>query len=185
MQNSTELAHNNNSTFSLIYETYKRKMHAYGIAIGFCEYLCHDAVHDIFSTLYTSKKKLEDIENLEIYLMHSMKNRLFDIYKEEKKKHSIDYMDNLTNDYEEGVADKLIAEENRQLMKEQVDRLLKKLPPKHREIVLCRFNYNLKYNEIAVMMKMTPDAVKKQLYRSLKLMKEEVKPYSTRHYNTY
>ena len=185
MQNPNELVHSNNSTFSLIYETYKRKMHAYGIAIGFCEYLCHDAVHDIFSTLFTSKIKLEDIENLEIYLMHSMKNRLFDIYKEEKRKHSIDYMDNLTNYYEEGQADKLIAEENRQLMKEQVHRLLKKLPTKHRKMILCRFNYGLKYNEIAAIMNMTPDAVKKQIYRSLKLMKQEVEPYSTRYYNTY
>ena len=184
MQNPNELVFSNNSTFSLIYETYKRKMHAYGIAIGFCEYLCHDAAHDIFSTLFTSKIKLEDIENLEIYLMHSMKNRLFDIYKEEKRKHSIDYMDNTTNDYEEEQADKLIAEENRQLMKEQVDRLLNKLPPKHRKIILCRFNYNLKYNEIAVIMKMTPDAVKKQLYRSLKLIEQEAKPHTTRYYNT-
>lgn len=172
-----------NSIFSSIYKAYRSKMFAYGISIGFCEYLCHDAVHDVFSTLFISKKTLDHIENLETYLMKCMKNRLFDIYKNERRKHSIDYDEN-TNSYEEGLIDKLIAEENRQMMEKEVDRLLRKLPSKHRKIIVCRFNNNLKYDEIATIMNMTSDAVKKQLYRSLKLMEQEVKPSLIRCYNT-
>ena len=112
-----------------------------------------------------------------------MKNRLFDIYKNEKRKHSIDYED-ITETTEEIFVDKLIAEENRRIMEKEVSRLLEKLPTKHRKIILCRFNYNLKYDEIAAIMEMTPDAVKKQLYRSLRLMKQQSKSNVTRYYNT-
>ena len=183
MDTQIKLAHSNNFTFSSIYETYNSKMYAYGIAIGFCQHICNDAVQDVFISLFNSKKTLEDIENLEIYLMRCMKNRLFDIYKDEKRKHSINYEDNIIN-YEEGFIDKLIAEENRQMMEKEVDRLLMKLPSKHRKIILFRYNHNLKYDKIANIMNMTTGAVKKQLYRSLKLMEQEAKPHSTRYYNT-
>lgn len=175
---------NNNSAFSTIYRTYNRKMYAYGVSIGFCEYLCRDAVHDVFSSLLISKKALDNIENLETYLIRCMKNRLFDIYKNEKRKQTIDYGE-ITEDNEEIFVDKLIAEENRLMMEKEVNRLLKKLPSKHRKIILCRFNYNLQFDEIASIMNMTSDAVKKQLYRSLKLMEEEIKSTSTKYYNTY
>lgn len=183
MDTQMKLVNNNNSKLSLVYETYNRKMYAYGIAIGFCQHICNDAVHDVFITLYNSKKILTDIDNLEIYLLHCMKNRLFDIYKNQKRRCCIDYDDN-TNSCDDCFLDKFIAEENRQLMEKKVDRLLKKIPPKHRKIILCRFNYDLKYTEIAVIMNMTPDAVKKQLYRSLKLMEQSAKSDPTRYYNT-
>lgn len=170
------------STFSTIYKTYSRKMYVYGISIGFCEYLCHDAVHDVFSSLLISKKTLEHIENLETYLLNCMKNRLFDIYRNEKSKHTIDNEEIMENN-EEMFFDKLIAQENNDLMKSEVNRLLLKLPQKHRKIILFRFNHNLKFDEIAVVMHMSPEAVKKQLYRSLKMMRQEIKSNISNCYN--
>lgn len=149
-------------------------MHAYGIALGFYEHLCHDAVHDVFYNLSTSQNSLENIENIEAYLLYSMKNRLFDIYKNEKKKR-INHILELSNHpkEEEMWIDDLINRETELLMKKEVDRLLKKIPSKHRKIILFRFNYNLKYDEIDSIMNMTSDAVKKQVYRSLQLMRQE------------
>lgn len=163
----------NKIIFSSIYKSYSRKMYDYGISIGFCQYLCHDAVHDVFCTLFISNKKLDNIENLEGYLLQCMKNRLFDIYKNERRKHMID-VDEVAKHYdEEEFIDKIIMQENKKLMEKEVNRLLQKLPPKHRKIILCRFNHNLKFDEIAMVMHMTTDAVKKQLYRSLKMMEKE------------
>ncbi len=162
------------STFTSIYNSHYKKMYAYGIAIGFCEDVCKDAIQDVFCTIYHSNNKLKSVENIESYLLHCMKNRLFDIYNDEKKKHCICCEDN-TKKIEENLFDEIIAKENNQLMKKEVDRLLKKLSPDHRKIILCRYNHNLNFDEIAVIMGMTPDAVKKQLYRSLKLMQKDCK----------
>ena len=49
-----------------------------------------------------------------------MKNRLFDIYNDEKKKHCICCEDN-TKKIEENLFDEIIAKENNQLMKKEVD----------------------------------------------------------------
>ena len=183
MDTQTKPTEADNSTLSLIYSKYYKKMYTYGLAIGFCKHICNDAAQDVFCTICYSRNKLKSVENIESYLLHCMKNRLFDIYKDEKRKRYTDYDDN-TNNSEEFFLDKLIAEENRKIIEKKVDRLLRKLPPKHQKIVLCRFNHNLKYNEIAIIMNMTPDATKKQMYRSLKLMEQEAKSESIEYYNT-
>ncbi len=183
MNTQAKFTDSNNSTFSSIYSAYYRKMYAYGISIGFCQHICNDAIQDVFSSLLMSKKTIDHIEDLETYLIRCMKNRLFDIYKNERRKHTV-HNEDITDNNEEIFVDKLIAEENRQIMEKEVSRLLEKLPTKHRKIILCRFNYNLKFNEIASIMNMSPDAVKKQLYRSIKLMEQEAKSNLVNYYNT-
>lgn len=184
MQNTNELVCDKDTGFSLIYETYHKRMHAYGIAMGFSHYLCHDAVQDVFFNLFISKNNLDNIENLEVYLLQCMKNRLFDIYRNEKKKLLIKD-EELGNQYEnECFIDKIIAEEKNELMNKEVNRLLQKLPTKQRKIVMCRFNYNLKFVEIAEVVNMTPDAVKKQLYRSIKFMEQKANASLVKYYNT-
>ncbi len=172
MQNINLLVCDKNTGFSSIYETYRKRMYAYGIAIGFCEYLCNDAIQDVFCTLYANKEKLEQVDNVEAYLLHCLKNRLFDIYKDQKRMDCTGY-DNLIIDQEADSIGIIINEENELLRNEEIARLLKKLNPKQRKIIYSRFHHNLKFNEIGVLMDMTPDAVKKLLYRTLKTMRQE------------
>ena len=163
----------NNSDFSLLYETYFKKLCAYGITIGFCEQLCKDAIHDVFYTLCHSNKKMDHVENIEPYLFHCLKNRLFDIYKERKRISCIS-CDNLIVEAEEDSIGKMIEEENEMFIKMEVQRLLSKLKPNQRKVIYCRFQHNLKFDDIARIMDMSPCAVKKLLYRSLKSMRQQV-----------
>ena len=147
-------------------------MYAYGISIGFCEHLCKDAIHDVFYTIYQSNNDVGHIESIEFYLLKSMKNRLFDIYKEQKKISCTCY-DNSIMDQDADSIGRIINEENQVLIKETVESLLQKLKPKQRKIVYCRFHHNLKFDDIGVVMGMSADAVKRVLYRSLKQLKQE------------
>ena len=169
METQINLSDTKSSTFSSIYTTYYKKMYAYGIALGFCENLCKDAVHDVFCTVYNSVKPLDYVENIESYLLKSLKNRLFDIYKEQKKICCTCYDDQLV-DKDVDLIGTIINEENQLQKKEVVEKLLKNLKPKQRKIIYCRFHHNLKFDEIAVVMDMSTDAVKKMLYRSLRQM---------------
>ena len=177
METQIKISDTGVTTFTTIYSTYYKKMYTYGIAIGFCEHLCKDAVQDVFCTIFNSKKSLDYVDNVESYLLHCMKNRLFDIYKERKKINCICH-DNVIIDQEEDSMGKIINEENQEIIKKQIDRLLKKLESKQRKIVYCRFHHNLKFNEIGGLMDMSPDAVKKLLYRTLKTMRRESEAYS-------
>ena len=173
MKITTDLLSVNNSDFSLLYETYFKKLCAYGITIGFCEQLCKDAIHDVFCTLWHSNKKMDHVENIEPYLFHCLKNRLFDIYKERKRISCIS-CDNLIVEAEEDSIGKMIEEENEMFIKMEVQRLLSKLKPNQRKVIYCRFQHNLKFDDIARIMDMSPCAVKKLLYRSLKSMRQQV-----------
>ena len=177
MQNTNELVCDKDTGFSLIYKTYHKRMHAYGIAIGFCKYLCSDAIQDVFCALYVNQEKLEQVENVEAYLLHCLKNRLFDMYKDQKRMNCTGYND-LIIDQDVDSIGKIINEENELLRNEEIARLLKKLNPKQRTIIYSRFHHNLKFNEIAVLVDMSPDAVKKLLYRTLKTMKRECRDAS-------
>lgn len=172
MQNTHELVRSNVCEFSLVYETYRKRMYAYGLAIGFCENLCKDAIQDVFCSLYINRENLDHIEKIEPYLLHCLKNRLFDMYKEQKRMNCTCY-DNLIIDQDDDSIGKIINEENELLMKEEIERLLKRLNSKQKKIVYCRYHHNLKFDEIATVMDMSADAVKKMLYRSLKLLEQD------------
>lgn len=172
-----EFIDGNDTSFSLIYNTYYKKMIAYGIAIGFCEHLCKDAVQDVFYTICHSRKKLGYVEKVESYLLHCLKNRLFDIYKIRKNIECL-CLENSIIDQDTDSIGKIINEENQLLIKGEIERLFKKLKPEQMEVVYCRFYNDLKFNEIAILMNMSTDAVKKLLYRTLKIMSKESKATS-------
>ena len=76
--------------FSELYSFYINDLFAYGLKIGFDEETCKDAIQDVFFKLYTSKAQLLHVQNIEFYLLQSLKNRLFDISNKEVKISLID-----------------------------------------------------------------------------------------------
>ena len=166
------VADGDESALAYIYEKFSRKMYAYGRAIGFCGHLCKDAVHDVFYTVVQSKNNLKDIKNIEAYFLGSVRNRLFRIFRERKIESSDNY-DSLISEPIESPIDEIISHETQLLMKEEINRLSKKLNSKQRKIVQYRIIQNLKFDEIAKKMDMTSDAVKKQFYRSLIALEPE------------
>ena len=138
-----EFIDGNDTSFSLIYDVYHKRMIAYGIAIGFCEHLCKDAVQDVFYTICHSRKKLGHVENVESYLLHCLKNRLFDIYKIRKNTECL-CSENSIIDQDTDSIGKIINEENQLLIKGEIERLFKKLKPEQKKVIYCRFYHNLK-----------------------------------------
>ena len=133
------------TAFSQIYKAYYKKLHAYGLAIGFNEDICNDAIQDVFLNIFLSRKKINYIENVEFYLIRSLKNRLFDIYKIENKISKVNY-DEIIIAQEENVVERIINEENQLLVKEKVEKILKKLKPRHKRIIVtnqCQKEHNL------------------------------------------
>lgn len=172
MNTQINVSDKRNIALSSIYTAYYKKLYAYGVTIGFCEHVCKDAIQDVFCTICNSKKNLECIDSIEPYLLRCMKNNLFDIYKNQKKLNCINYNNNIIDTDLDSI-NKIISVENQISIKQEVERLLNDLKPRQRKIIYCRFYHNLKFDEIAVLMDMSADAVKKMLYRSLKQLEQE------------
>lgn len=163
-----------NSAFSLLYEDFSPKLYNYAIKLGFNEEVSKDAIHDIFYAIFTSRKKLTHIENIEFYLLHCLKNRLFDLYRKEQVTNNLIH-DEIVLDSSEIIIEQIIKNEAEMQMKNTVNQLLQKLTQKQRKIIHYKYVLNLKYSEIAIIMEITPDAVKKIMQRALKTMRNDNK----------
>lgn len=163
-----------NSAFSLIYKNFFKELYAYGLRLGFNEEMCKDAIHDVFYKVFISKKQLTNVENIEFYLLHSLKNRLFDLYREEKAIDSFSH-DEVVRDNSETIIEQIIKNEVEVQMKDTVNLLLQRLTLKQRKVIHYKYVLNLKYGEIAIIMDITPDAVKKMLRRALNTMRDDNK----------
>lgn len=162
------------SAFSLIYKEFFEGLYAYGLKLGFNEEVCKDAIHDVFYAVFTSRKKLGHVENIEFYLFHCLKNRLFDLYRGEGATDNLNH-DEIVLDSSEIIIEQIIKNEAEMQMKNTVNLLLKKLTQKQRKVIHYKYVLNLKYSEIAIIMDISPDAVKKMLRRALDTMRNDNK----------
>lgn len=159
------------TAFSLIYEKFFSKLYAYGLKLGFNEETCKDAIHDVFCHIFLSRKTLQHVDNIEFYLLQSIRNRLFDNYKKEKKIDNVE-LESTILDRDELIIERIIKNESELQIKETIEKLLRTLSPKQKKIIHYRYVLNLKYNEIAIIFDMSPDAVKKVVKRALKKMRD-------------
>lgn len=160
------------SSFSELYFTYFNELLLYGKGIGFDEDTCKDTIQDLFFKIYISGNKLKHIQQIEFYLLQSLKNALFELYNKEKNLRQFQQME-IEPRVEENSMDLLILEEDRNEQETEIQKLLSILPPKQKKIIQYRYLLNLENSEIADLMRMTPEAVKKNIYRALRKMKNK------------
>lgn len=158
-------------SFALLYHAYFSELFAYALKLGFDKETCKDAIQDLFFKIYVSKKNLVHIQNIEFYLLRSLKNRLFDMHNNEHKIQEINYHD-LFVENEKNIVEQIIDEEKEIQLKHEISHLLQNLPPRQRKMIHYRYQFNLSHEEIGEIMHLSADAVKKNLYRALKKMKD-------------
>lgn len=165
-------------SFAVLYHAYFSVLFAYALKLGFNKETCKDAIQDVFFKIYVSRNKLTHIQQIEFYLIRSLKNRLFDLHYDEQKIQDIDYHDIFVEN-ERNIVEQMIDEEKEVQLKQELTNLLQNLPPRQRKIVHYRYQFNLSYAEIGEIMHLSADAVKKNLYRALKKMKDTSTTHSS------
>lgn len=159
------------SSFSTLYNEYFKVLFAYGLKIGFSEENVEDAIQEVFITIYTSKKKLSHIHDIEYYLFTSIKNKLFDFYNQ-RKRFSYINIEGVELVQASTTVDKIILNEKSIQNKNTVSSLLNELSPSQRKIIYFRYTLNLSINEIALIFNSKPATIKKNIQRSLKKLKD-------------
>jgi len=157
--------------FSSIYTMYVDELFAYGINLGFHRDILKDAIQDIFCKLYFDKKNLRTVRNLKYYLFSIYRNRLVDIYRATKDTTDIDSYE-MSFTVKSTILDVMIGEEEKKVVRNQIDLLLERLTSRQREAVYLRFIEELEYEEIGNLLNMTPPAVRKLISRAIKRMRE-------------
>lgn len=161
-----------NSIYSQIYREYVKDLYSYGISLGFPENRCMDAIHDIFYKLYTSKRELDNIHNIKYYLFKSLKNRLIDIQKQENKVKFND-IDDYDFSIEVSVIDTIVDEEKRKSLENKVKSLMESLSSDQREAIYLRYMMEMEYDEIAKILNINAESVRKLVYRGINKLREQ------------
>ena len=135
------------SSFSELYDKYFHELLSYGLKIGFDTEQCKDAIQDLFLKIYASKEKLNHIRNIEFYLLHSLKNKLFDVYHKEIRINRINYEEIILRD-SDNIIERLIDDEDQELIKSKIAQSLKTLRPKQSKIIYYYYHLKSAFQEL-------------------------------------
>lgn len=170
----TRFKEGDDHAFSFFYQFYINDLYAYGISLGGKKDVVKDAVQDIFLKMYFEKKDFSSIDHLKYFLLKSLKNRLYNIYKSKTVSTTAGISEDVLNfSITTTVLDRIIDEEDRAIIKQQVDDLLSKLTSRQKEAIYLRFMQELEYEEIAEIMDITQHAARKLISRSLKRLRDD------------
>jgi RNA polymerase sigma factor (sigma-70 family) len=164
----------NESAYSLVYNKYSDPMYAYGMGMGFEEETILDAIHDVFYKLYFDRKLLKEVMHLKFYLFRMLKNRLLDIYKAQAESCDLEeYEYSFSIQPSLSVLDDLINEEESKALQEKVQSLLTCLTERQNEAIYLRYMQEMEYEEIAILLNMTPHATRKLVSRAILRMRKQ------------
>lgn len=163
----------NKEAFAIFYNAHIDRLFQYGQKLCVDVDTIKDAIQEVFLDLYLNREKLKTKpENLKYYLLLSLKRNLI---KKLVYKRRFDWENKSREkeiDLEFSAEYQLIEKEQDEETRSSVIQALNQLPQKQREAVYLRYNEALEYSEIAVILGITIESVRKQIYRALKTVRE-------------
>jgi RNA polymerase sigma factor (sigma-70 family) len=158
---------------SHIYYTHIRVLYRYGKKFTTDEELVKDTIQELFFDLIRTRENLGLTDNIRFYLVKSFRRRI--LHALQKKPFPVETDQSIesspltiTYSYEE----ELINKENLSRRDELVQKALKAISPKQREILFYRFTCDFKYDQICEIMEIQYDSARKMVFRALKSLKE-------------
>ncbi len=155
--------------FETIYNEFVDVLFDYGAKITSDKAIVEDAIQDLFIDIYKYSIRLRHPEYLEFYLFKALKRIIIRKLKENRK---FDFADDYPEKFdlkfliEEEVENENLGGHLNLLQKE-----IKNLDAKKRELIYLKFNSCLTYIEIGKLLDIKPDTVKKQIQRLIKNMR--------------
>lgn len=163
----------NRDAFAFFYEFYVNDLYAYGLSLGGEKNVVKDVIQDVFLKLYFGEKKYSSVDHLKNYLLKSVKNKIYNIYRSKAVLTATEITEEIfTFSITTTILDQIIDDEDRTIIKYQVEELLSKLTDRQKEAIYLRFMQELNYEEIAGIMDITPHAARKLISRSLRRMRD-------------
>ena len=158
--------------FAFLYNLHVDELYCYGTKLSMNKELVKDAIQEVFLDLYLKREKNKtNPENLKYYLILSLKRNLIKKLKRLRKLVH-DETNELLFEPEYSVEKTIIDRELSVDVKRRASNALNQLPPKQKEALYLRFNESLEYNEIAEILNISIESVRKQVYRALKTIRE-------------
>ena len=158
--------------FAVLYNQHINTLYNYGSKLCKDKDVVKDALQDLFLELFLHRDKIRiSPENLKFYLLLALKRNLIKKLKAGRK---VTHEFNESVDFEPqySIEFQIIEQEKDEEINRKVSDAIRQLPAKQKEAVYLRYNESLEYGEIAAILDITVESVRKQVHRALKTVRE-------------
>lgn len=157
------------SDFKLKILPVSNKLHRFAMRFLNDEDEAKDAIQDVFLKLWQKKEKLENVQNIEAFAMQMTRNRCLDILRDRKNKPAASATMQIVKTDATDVHLQVELSDSAKLIK----RLVNELPDLQRKIMQMKDIDQLEYEEIAEITNMEMNAIRVNLSRARKKVRDE------------
>jgi RNA polymerase sigma factor (sigma-70 family) len=159
--------------FARLYNLHVEALYRYGTKLCSSNDLVKDAIQEVFLDLYLKRQKNKtNPENLRWYLILALKRNLIKKLKRNRKL-ADEAECELNFEPEYSIEKAIIENEEEAELNRRVNDVLKNLPAKQKEALYLRYNESMEYPEIAQVLNISVESVRKQVYRALNSIRKK------------
>jgi RNA polymerase sigma factor (sigma-70 family) len=159
--------------FAHFYNLHVDALYHYGTKLCSDDNLVKDAIQEVFLDLYLKQKKNKtNPENLRYYLILALKRNLIKKLKRNRRLISEEECE-LNFEPEYSIEKAIIENEEKAELNRRVNEVLKNLPARQKEALYLRYNESMEYEDIAKVLNISIESVRKQVYRALQSIRKK------------
>lgn len=162
-------AEGNREAYAVLYQHYLPKLYKYLYGIIRSKEDTEEILQDIFLKLWERKEELTKVKEFNSYLFRITRNKLMNRYDHQKvERKAIDYFVQHKEESRNSIDENYTYRQ----YDEVLQRAIKSLPPKRRQVFELSTQQELSHDEIAIQLNISKSMVKKQLYAANNYVKE-------------
>lgn len=163
----------NSKALQLIYEDNYSPLFYYALKFTSDRNLIKDLIQELFVELINSGKKLSRTDNVRIYLLKALRNKIL-FQLAQKSKRQSRFPDAVEFNLLDSIEAQLIKKEIDEDIQTRITSAVKKLSPRQQEIIYLRFYRDVSYTEIADLFDVKIQTVRNLLTRAIAQLKEDL-----------
>lgn len=163
----------NKESFAFFYNEHIDALFSYSQKLCKDEEITKDAIQEVFIDLFLKREKINTTpEKLRYYLLLSTRRNLVKKLQNYRRFDRGNPTEDKISDMDLGIEYKIIIREKDDEIRKNIADALSRLPGKQKEAIFLRFNEAMDYSEIAEILGITIESVRKQVYRALKAVRD-------------
>ena len=156
---------------SHIYYQHVQLLFRYGKKFSQDDDLVKDTIQDLFFDLIRTREHLGETDSIKFYLVKAFRRRLFRSISRVRNPESPE-IEGIEPGITYSVEEDLIGREDLSHRDEKIQKALKELSPKMREILYYRYTCGFEYSHICELMGIQYDSARKMVFRAIKELKK-------------
>jgi RNA polymerase sigma factor (sigma-70 family) len=164
------------AAFTLIYNKYIRQLTQYGLKFIPDLPAVEDCLHDVFVWVWTNRQKLDIHYSVKSYLFKSVRTSILHVLEKQNRLQSLQTGDEHAYPFELQLTPEALVldNENRRLVRQQIEQVLLALTPKQKEVIYLRYYEGLNFEDIAQNMNLSVKACYKLMGRAIATLRENM-----------